>query len=405
MTTAENLNRIIQAKNDIKQAIENKGVTVGNIMIDGYAEKINEIPQEVRGKWLIPNGTKFTESTWKEFDGKNMDPSNLTLLNETFQNCIWAETIDLTGWNVIKPTQMSSTFWGCQKLTNIIGIEDLDLSECDMISGVFYDTRLGTLDLSKWDVSKSTTFGSLFHNCSSLTNLDLTGWQTTNTKNIYNLFQNCYHLMEIKGIEDLDFSNVENMYNAFYEVQQIQTLDLSKWGISKAKSYSHLFNACYHLKSLNLSGWNTEAVTNLEKTFCNCSDLSDLNLTGWSTQNVTNMASTFYNCQSLTSFDFLKNWNVGKVTSMENLFRLCKGVTSIDLSNWNTERLTNVQGMFYGCSNLTEVKMGGDVSKINIISGMFGGITTTGTFYYNAAYDYSKIIAQLPSTWTAVPLE
>jgi hypothetical protein len=29
---------------------------------------------------------------------------------------------------------------------------------------------------------------------------------------------------------------------------------------------------------------------------------------------------------------------------------------------------------------------------------MFEGVTSEGTFYYNPAYDYSKIIAQLPAT-------
>lgn len=43
MTIAENLQRIQTAKTDIKTAIENKGVNVGDITIDGYAAKIDEI--------------------------------------------------------------------------------------------------------------------------------------------------------------------------------------------------------------------------------------------------------------------------------------------------------------------------------------------------------------------------
>lgn len=47
--------------------------------------------------------------------------------------------------------------------------------------------------------------------------------------------------------------------------------------------------------------------------------------------------------------------------------------------------------------------MSGDMSGVTNYDMMFAGITTTGTLSYNPAYDYSKIIAQLPSTWTAVP--
>lgn len=58
--------------------------------------------------------------------------------------------------------------------------------------------------------------------------------------------------------------------------------------------------------------------------------------------------------------------------------------------------------MFYGCTNLTEVRMGGNPSSLTNVNNMFNN-TTTGNFYYNSTYDYSKIITVLPSTWTSVP--
>ena len=42
-TFDENINRIEQAKNDIKRAIEEKGVEVGNGNINTYASKIKMI--------------------------------------------------------------------------------------------------------------------------------------------------------------------------------------------------------------------------------------------------------------------------------------------------------------------------------------------------------------------------
>jgi hypothetical protein len=67
--------------------------------------------------------------------------------------------------------------------------------------------------------------------------------------------------------------------------------------------------------------------------------------------------------------------------------------------------VTNMSRMFQKCSNLTEVKMSGDVSKVSTPYDMFDNVKSGGTFYYNPQYDYSKIIAVLPSTWTAVPME
>lgn len=63
-----------------------------------------------------------------------------------------------------------------------------------------------------------------------------------------------------------------------------------------------------------------------------------------------------------------------------------------------------MSGMFEYCPNLTSVTMTGDVSNVAYVNGMFRSVTTEGTFYYNPQYDYSKIIAELPATWTAVPL-
>ena len=62
-----------------------------------------------------------------------------------------------------------------------------------------------------------------------------------------------------------------------------------------------------------------------------------------------------------------------------------------------------MKNMFQYCNSLTEIRMGGDVSKVTNVSDMFDMVAENGTFYYNSAYDYSKILAELPSTWTAVP--
>jgi hypothetical protein len=75
----------------------------------------------------------------------------------------------------------------------------------------------------------------------------------------------------------------------------------------------------------------------------------------------------------------------------------------LDLSSWDTSKVTNMERMFRYCRKLTELRMGGDISNLDGWVRMFEGINTTGTFYYNSQYDYSKIISELPSTWTAVP--
>jgi hypothetical protein len=58
MSIANEIKRLQNAKADIKQAIENKGVSVGNNLIDTYAEKINQIQTGI-----LPTGTlEITEN-------------------------------------------------------------------------------------------------------------------------------------------------------------------------------------------------------------------------------------------------------------------------------------------------------------------------------------------------------
>lgn len=245
-TIADNLSRIIQAKSDIKQAIENKGVIVGDMTIDNYAEKINEIKGS---KWVMPNGTQFYISTFTEFDASLVDIS--------------------------KVTDMDYMFSQCHNLTNINGLET-------------------------WDVSKVTTMKSMFDGSDLIEFLDLSGWDISNVTDIRSMFKNCKKLNTIKGIENLNTSNV---------------------------------------------------------------------------------------------------------TEMRYVFANCEYLRKIDLSKWDTSKVTNMRNMFDQCIRLTELKMGGDVSNVTDVTQMFYLIKNGGTFYYNPQYDYSKIIAALPSNWTAVPME
>ena len=109
-------------------------------------------------------------------------------------------------------------------------------------------------------------------------------------------------------------------------------------------------------------------------------------------------ASTFNAIGNNNYFVDLKN----PLTSTQRMFQNCSGLTSLDLSNFDTINVTDMGWMFNRCLGLTEVRMGGNPINVSEVSYMFSNITTTGTFYYNNAYDYSKIIGVLPSTWTAV---
>lgn len=108
----------------------------------------------------------------------------------------------------------------------------------------------------------------------------------------------------------------------------------------------------------------------------------------------------FYMCGNLLELTGLE----GYATVANSMFQDCKRLETIDLSRLDMSQCTHMQNMFNGCSRLKTVIMNSEINPNVITTDMFKNIKTEGTFYYNPAYDYSKIIAKLPATWTAVPL-
>ena len=137
------------------------------------------------------------------------------------------------------------------------------------------------------------------------------------------------------------------------------------------------------------------------------------------------MTYMFHNVCNL-DLDF-SNWDVSKVTNFEYMFYQSE-IKDVDMSNWkhslnarmknmfsNSEvenvifgdisNVYNMDSIFIGCHNLKSVTMTHPINSNLSNYSMFSNVTSEGTFYYNPQYDYSKVIAELPETWTAIPLE
>lgn len=185
MAIADNLNRIIQAKADIKSAIENKGVSVGDITIDGYAAKIAEIPQEGGGSSakirLADTGIKLGASTFSEVPDC-FDFEGVTDMSLMFEHCHNLDTIDLSF---------------------------IDFSKVTDMTGMLYNTRLKSIDVSDWDVSNCSSIRELFCNSTDITSLDLSSWEIKEGLDIANFCTDCYSLTDL-DISTWDLSKTIN---------------------------------------------------------------------------------------------------------------------------------------------------------------------------------------------------
>ena len=100
-------------------------------------------------------------------------------------------TIDVRPLNTSSVTNMSGMFYDNPTLHTIVGIEDMDVSSNQWFSSMFGqsgNTHTGgamtSLDLSSWDWSSAKYYSYMFNRSSSLT--DIIGIENINVTNLYN---------------------------------------------------------------------------------------------------------------------------------------------------------------------------------------------------------------------------
>jgi surface protein len=320
-------------------------------------------------------------------------------------------TVDSVDWDMSAVQSLQRAFWNCTALTTI-DVSKWNLSSCVNMGGTFYGCAFTSLDVSNWDVSKVTTFADgnygTFSNCFSLTSLDCSDWviNTTSDVVINGLFYNCRKITTVGDISGWNVSKVTSFSSMFYYCSLLSSdyLDLSDWNVSNSTSFANMFSLCPSLTSLDLSAWTFKSATTINMTamfngctnlttigattawtvklnfnsmFYNCGKLSYLDVSNWDTSGTTNTSWAFYGCAALTSLD-VSGWNVSNITIWQNgdygCFNGCSGLTSIDVSGWtlNTTSNVNLKGLFRGCTQLSAINISGwDMTKVTSTDYMF----------------------------------
>ena len=260
---------------------------------------------------------------------------------------------------------VSTAFWfrDCSNLTSIEGVGKLDTRAVKTMYYMFFNCpKLTSLDLSGWNTGKVTDMDCMFWGCSSITSLNLSGWDTGSVEIMADLFSRCSSLASIDGVSGWDTGSVKNMYDIFRGCSSLTSLDLSGWDTGSVWNMTSMFRGCSKLASLDLSGWDTGSVRNMRCMFQDCSELTLLDgISGWDTRSVENMYGMFLGCSSLSSLD-LSGWDARVVTVTDSMFSGCSSLASLDLSGWNTRTVEYMDSMFSGCSRLAKLVLGPDTS-------------------------------------------
>lgn len=162
------------------------------------------------------------------------------------------------------------------------------------------------------------------------------------------------------------------------------------------RSWFNNFSQLTEIKGIK--NLNTSEVRYMSYMFAGCSKLKSVDLTYMNLQNVEDMSYMFYYCLALNTV-YLKGLNTYKVKYMNSMFELCKSLKHLDLSSFNTQNVEKFQRMFYGCSSLKSIYASSKfvVNYPNSGSEMFYRCYNLAgeSMTYNPAHvngDYAKIV-------------
>ena len=159
----------------------------------------------------------------------------------------------------------------------------------------------------------------------------------------------CDYLTEIKGMENLNTSEVKTM--------------------------RAMFAFCKHLKSVDVSHFDTKAVLDMGAMFSSCTSLESIDVGHFDSNNVWSMISMFNNCQSLTEIN-LSSFNTSNVEYLSYLFNGCNNLKTVYLgSGFVSDNGVECEEAFAGCQNLSKVVFTGDVPT-DINNSFFVGVGT-----------------------------
>ena len=357
-TIADNLQTIIDIKQNIKTAIKNKGVEVADSdSFTTYADKIESI--ETGGGdttnysylvntvdeaglraigWSDESIGYFKDNTlhyqWENSDYV-VSEENKVLYGKINKNNI--------GTYVDNPNVIFMPMFDINGIPTYVNA----LRDFKHIKGV-----------PILDLANATVINYFFSSCSALITIPLLN--TSNVNSMNSMFSNC---TKLESIPQLNTSKVTDMRNMFHYCTSLATIPLLN--TSKVTNMQSMFNGCTNLKTI--PPLNTSKVTHMSYMFNGCSNLTTI--PQLDTSNVTNMNYMFSNCSKLESIPLL---DTSKATNMEYMFNYCSSLITIPAIN--TSNVTNMYSIFNSCSKLTTIPQL-DTSNVTNMNYMFSSCT------------------------------
>ena len=436
MTIADSLTLLNSTKTAIREAIEDKGVTVGSIPFADYPDKIAEISGGGGGSVPLEWSQAYYDAMFAAGPGSWSRPEWRTLpsMTSTDQAFYGLHAVYPEDGNFCALTASGAytVDWGDGTTTN-----HTSGSQVNYIFDYNSTALVGTDSPVTFTASTSTVNRTAHGFANGKT---VTFWNIASTTGIVNgqvyyvinATANTFQVLTTLGGSAITLTNdgtasLTRYKQAIVTVtpQAGQTLTALSLDVKHSQTGTQLYSAGWldilvgspnfsttglvigqssstetvrknsieRVRIVNLGSTNT-----LESRFRNLRELVVVELP--STQSVTNMSSMFLSCSSLQTVPL---FNTQSVTNMTNMFASCYSLQTVPL--FNTQSVTNMNSMFNGCVSLQTVPLF-NTQSVTSIGGMFAScysLQTVPLFNTQSVTSMTNMFASCSSLQT-VPL-
>ena len=241
------------------------------------------------------------------------------------------------------------------------------MTQVDYTDSSEYVGSLFSIDLSGWDVSRVTDMSFMFAASDmafsnfSIDYSTLSNWDVSNVRSMEGLFAYNYDNFDLEFMQNWDLSSVENLSRMFQyadvDSSTFTNSNVENWDVSNVKDMSFMF----------------------ERTNTFAEDLHLVNLNNWDTSSVENMQGMFDRRINEGGIPQISNWDVSNVRNMQDMFAYYMAASinpapyvNLNIGGWDVSNVTNMRGMFQD-SWFNEDITGWDVSSVTDMAYMFSG--------------------------------
>lgn len=218
-----------------------------------------------------------------------------------------------------------------------------------------------------------------FYGCENLTSITgLANLNTSYVTDMRSMFENCSSLTSIAGLSNFNTEHVSNMSKMFAGCSSLTgTLDLSSFNTAEVTDMSEMFSGCSDLTEIKLTTsfkLNTQKKVNTSKMFLGCSNLTALDLTSFDGTRISDATSMFENCSELASIEVSSDrvsWNLSAQDSAD-MFSGCTAL--IGSSAVVDGTMAKVADGYFSSDNITILPKEKDIKPTGVYMSLDGTI-------------------------------